>query len=396
MIFKIPELPDKFVEVIDRIDIIKKSLRAVLSQQPKRWTGVLRRSTFARAIQASNTIEGYNVTMDDALAAVDEEAPPDQKTEDWLALNGYRSAMSYILQLADDPFYRHNEGTIRSLHYMMTGYDIAKHPGRWRPGTIFVRRQPENKIVYEGPGVDMVHGLMTELVDSLNRNPTVPAIVTAAMAHLNLVMIHPFSDGNGRMGRALQTFVLAREGILDANFCSIEEYIGRFQQDYYAVLGKVGQGSWHPENNPLPWIKFCLTAHYKQAEALVRRTEEIAKLWEIIENEIKRRGINDRTIVALANAAMGFRTRNSDYRKAAEVSEQVASRDLHVLAQQGLLFPVGEKRGRHYIAGDWLKGARIQTRQTKSVSDPFGSSPQTTSRAANSVQAKLPGLNTKR
>ncbi len=66
------------------------------------------------------------------------------------------------------------------------------------------------------------------------------------MAHLNLVMIHPFRDANGRMSRCLQTPVLAREQILAPQFSSIEEYLGRNTQSYYKVLGEVGAESWHP------------------------------------------------------------------------------------------------------------------------------------------------------
>lgn len=57
--------------------------------------------------------------------------------------------------------------------------------------------------------------------------------IQAGMAHLNLVMIHPFRDGNGRMARCLQSLVLARGGILDPVFISIEEYLGRNTQRYY-------------------------------------------------------------------------------------------------------------------------------------------------------------------
>ena len=68
-------------------------------------------------------------------------------------------------------------------------------------------------------------------------------MVRGAMAHLNLTMINPFKDGNGRISRALQTLVLAREGILHPVFCSIEEWLGRVTAEYYAVLAEVGQGN---------------------------------------------------------------------------------------------------------------------------------------------------------
>ncbi len=347
-------------------------LRFLLQQQPTRWTGLLRRSQLARAIQGSNSIEGYDVSVDDAVAAVEGEPPLiDERTEPWLAVRGYREAMTYILQLADDAHFSHHEAMLRSLHYMMLSYDLGKHPGRWRPGVIYVRRDGTGDIVYEGPDAALVPALMAELVRCLNAASHLPITVRAALAHLNLVMIHPFSDGNGRMARALQSLVLAREGILAPAFSSIEEYLGHNTQPYYAVLAEVGQGSWHPERDPLPWIRFCLTAHHRQAETLLRRSQEAGRLWSEVEAEITRRGMLERMMLALHDAAFGYRVRNATYRKAAEVSDAVASRDLAQLVAAGLLVAHGEKRGRYYVAGEWLHKVRAATRLTKVASDPF-------------------------
>ncbi len=371
MLFQVPDLPPAFLDVIREIDADREELRFHLQQQPRRWTGLLRRSTFARAIQGSNSIEGFNVTVDDAVAAVDQEEPIDEKSEAWVAVNGYRAAMSYVLQLADDPFYIHNEGTLRSLHYMMTGYDLTKNPGRWRPGLIFVKHEPTGETVYEGPDVELVPGLMAELVVSLNATQNTSPLVRAALAHLNLVMIHPFSDGNGRMARAMQTFVLARAHILDPHFSSIEEYLGQNTDDYYRVLSEVGRGAWHPENDALPWLKFCLTAHYRQAETLRRRTKEMERLWNYLEDFLRQRGLNERYMVALADAALGYRIRNSSYRKLVEVTEQTAGRDLLKLSETGLLESRGEKRARHYVAGEELKQAWKRMQQIRTITDPF-------------------------
>lgn len=385
MIFSLQNLPDDYLQVVKHIDVLRNQLRYATSDKRHRWTGFLRRSTFARAIQGSNSIEGFNVTEADAVAAVDMEEPLDAATEAWTAVVGYRTAMSYILQLADDTYYEHNEGTLRSLHYMMVQHDLRANPGRWRPGAVWVRQEPSGETVYDGPDVKLVPGLISELIKSLNAKNDLPVMVRAALAHLNLVMIHPFSDGNGRMGRALQTFVLAREGIIDPEFSSIEEYLGRNTPGYYAVLGEVGQGAWHPERDALPWIRFCLTAHYQQAETLLRRNSEIQRLWGRLEEELEIQRLNPRMIVALADAALGFRVRNSAYRKLAEVSDQVASKDLRALVEHDLLVPKGDKKWRYYIASERLRQARANSRDTRKMkTDPF--------EIVDELQASLPGL----
>ena len=373
MVFACPPLSDAERSVIATIDELRTNLSYAAGS--RRWTGLLRRVAFAKAIQGSNSIEGYNVTVDDALAAVDGEPPLDAVAETWAAIVGYRNAMTYVLQLADDEHFEYSASLIKALHYTMLSYDLAKRPGRWRAGAIFVRSEPSGERVYEGPDVELVPGLIDELAASLNAASDIPAVVRAAMAHLNLVMIHPYADGNGRMARCLQSLVLAREGILAPQFCSIEEYLGRNTQAYYAVLAQVGAGAWHPERDALPWVRFCLTAHYRQAQTLLRRTREIQRLWDALEALIKERGLPERTLAALSDTAMGFRLTNSRYRALADVNPNLASRDLATLCAAGLLTARGERRGRHYIASGQTRDIYASAREARvHVPDPFGDS----------------------
>jgi Fic family protein len=329
-------------------------------------------------------MEGVNVTQDEAMAVVDGEEPLTAEEEDRQAIEGYWRAMTYIVQLSKDPIYVHNEGTIKSLQFMLLAHDLTKHPGRYRPGSIHITNTATNQIVYEGPDVELVPSLMAEYVTALNERKD-HHLVKAALAHLNLTMIHPFSDGNGRMARALQTMVLSREGILDPNFSSIEEYIGRHSSDYYAVLADVGQGSWHPENDPLPWIRFCLTAHYRQATDLLRRTTDLAKLWGELEKLVESHKINERSVNALADAAMGYRVKNPTYRQQADVSFQVAKTDLRALVDAQLLVPKGETRARYYVAGEMVLETRKRTRTPRIEIDPFTD-------LTPHVQTALPGF----
>src|SRR5690349_17930917 len=123
MLFPTPTLGDFANKVMLEVLQARDSLKYALSS-PSRWVGVLRRNAFARAIQGSNTIEGYNVSVDDAIAAVEREEPLDAERETWAAVTGYREAMTYVLQLANDPHFKYSDGLLRSLHYMMLSYDL--------------------------------------------------------------------------------------------------------------------------------------------------------------------------------------------------------------------------------------------------------------------------------
>src|SRR4051794_13808040 len=108
MIFQAPALNPRDHAVIARIGDLKRDLSHAVSRTPKRWLGSLRRVTFARAVRGSNSIEGYNVEVDDAIAAAEGEAPLDAEQEAWAAVRGYQLAMTYVLQLADDPHFSYS------------------------------------------------------------------------------------------------------------------------------------------------------------------------------------------------------------------------------------------------------------------------------------------------
>src|SRR5882724_7966128 len=231
-LFAPPRLNAADHEVLDLIAGQHHRLRLLVAA-PRRWQGLLRRVALARAIRGSNTIEGFTVSVDDAFAALDQKEPLDADAVAWRAVLGYRDAMTFVLELAKEPNFFLSVDTIKALHFLMQQYDLSKWPGRWRPDQVFVYDEDNEETVYVGPDAEQVPALMREVIDDINHHdPELPVLVRAALAHLNLVMIHPFKDGNGRMARCLQTLVLARCGILDPVFISIEEYLGRNTQRY--------------------------------------------------------------------------------------------------------------------------------------------------------------------
>lgn len=243
---------------------------------------------------------------------------------------------------------------------MLVEHDLETLPGRWRPGPVFVHDTGSGQVVHEGPPADQVPDLMDEFVEQLDDEDG-PAMVRAAMAHLNFVMVHPHKDGNGRLARVIQSLVLAREGLLSPEFCSIEEYLGRFTRDYDDVLAQVGGtmaararrqplGPILPGGPPSPGPSPAASHHRDGAPV------------GYLDGRIAQAELPERVAEALFLAAWGYRVTNEDYRARADVAAGTASRDLRHPVDAGLFEPHGEKRGRHYTAtSDLLEQARRVT-----------------------------------
>lgn len=370
-IFSTPEPDLEDQRILEEIHAFRSDMTDVM-RVPRRWAGGLRRSMLARAIQGSNSIEGYDVELDDAVAALDDEEALSADEQTFAEIRGYRQALGYVLAMAGDSDFVLDASAVRGMHFMMLSHDLSKSPGSYRQGAVYVHDEATGENAYEGPPAEDVPALVTELMDELSVDSKVGTLVQAAMAHLNLVMIHPFRDGNGRMARALQTLVLSRGGIGEPAFSSIEEWLGGNTDDYYRVLAATGGGGWRPDRSAGLWVKFNLRAHHVQAQIMIRRYHEAAKLWRAFDQVIEKFGLSERVADELFDASLGFRIRRSTYVRRAGIEQRTATRDLTRLTQLGLLRPVGETKGRHYVMGDHLNVLRQGVVETRVPSvDPY-------------------------
>ena len=367
-LFQAPRLSLHDQTVIEQIHTMRADLAHNL-RTPKRWTGGLRRTTQARAIQGSNSIEGYLVDQGDALAAVDDEPPVAADQLTWLEILGYRRVLTYVINVGCENGAVVDESVLRSMHFMLLEHDLSKAPGRYRTGPIYVH--DANGIVYTAPDPALVPGLMADL-DRQLQSTTTDSLVSAAMAHLNLVMIHPFRDGNGRMARALQTMILGQDGVLEPAFSSIEEWLGKNTTDYYAVLAATGGGAWNPGRNTDLWIRFNLRAYHMQAQTITRRFAEAIRQWEIIDQLLNSHHLADRMADAVFEAWLGSQLTRPVYAKHTGLDIRTATRDLTRLVEAGMLQSHGQTKGRYYTAGPQLLDARDALRRDRQpLSDPY-------------------------
>jgi Fic family protein len=226
MLYGTPELAPADKAVLGEIEDMRRDLKYRLAA-PHRCDGQLRRRLQARAIQGSNAIEGYRASVEDIESIMLGEEPLEASSVVTSEIAGYQQALTYIRHLSLARSFRFDAGILHALNFMMIGHHHDETPGTVRPDGIYVRDSATGEVVYEGPEAEAVPALLDELAEWLNGGDLeVPSHVRAAMAHLNLVAVHPWRDGNGRMSRALQTLVLGRDQILTPEFSSIEEWLG--------------------------------------------------------------------------------------------------------------------------------------------------------------------------
>src|SRR5690606_15168678 len=269
-----------------------------------------------------------------------------------------------------------SRGQLKALHWIRQGHrhTSRKPAGRWRSGPVYVTDARDPSIAaYTAPDAEQVPALTQELVDWLNTPDDTHALVRAAMAHLHLVSIHPWCDGNGRMSRSLQTLLIAREGVLAPEFSSIEAWLGRPGNtwEYYQVLARRG-AQYRPDQDVSEWISFNLLAYHQQAQTVHARFERSGRVWEQSAEFAQRSGLDDRVVSALHDVAMSGRVRRSRYGASEGLSIQQAQRDLKALVQTGVLTPIGRTRARYYVAGKQFPASVLETARTPiSLTDPY-------------------------
>ncbi len=235
----------------------------------------------AKEAVVSSRIEGTQTKMDEALLPVDEILP--ERRDDWQEVNNYIGAINSAIEaLRDLPI---SSRLIRRTHQQLLCNVRGEHklPGEYRTSQNWIGGNSLVDAKYIPPHHQLVNELMSDLEQFINNDMTnVPALIRIAIAHYQFESIHPFLDGNGRIGRLLITLFLVKEGILDKPLLYLSTYFEKRKDLYYDNLENV-----RLKNDMLQWIKYFLVGIEQTATKAVDTLSNIIKLKSETEEHIR-------------------------------------------------------------------------------------------------------------
>jgi len=233
------------------------------------------RPYITREALASSRIEGTQASLSEVLQADANEEDP--TTADVHEVWNYRSAMEAGLkQLPDLPLVRRMVSDIHQILLRGVRGD-EKQAGTFRKRPVWIGSPtdaPENAVFVPPFEPEMLKA-WRDWEDFANKDPRLPTLVQCALIHYQFETIHPFLDGNGRLGRLLIVFFLIHRGLLPAPLLYISSYLEQHRREYYERLQAVRERAEIQE-----WLQFFLTAVAVQAEDAVARAEHLHDLRE--------------------------------------------------------------------------------------------------------------------
>ncbi len=293
----------------------------------------------------SSKIEGTRTNMAEALLAEEDVAP--EKRDDWEEVQNYVAAMrEAISNLHTLPF---SSRLIRETHRTLLQGVRGKHkqPGEFRQSQNWIGGATLSDAIFVPPVHSSIGELMSDIEKFVHNNTDYfPELLKIALVHYQFETIHPFLDGNGRVGRLLIPLYLVDKGILKQPVLYLSDFFERNRTNYYDNLMRARE-----KNDLLQWFKFFLVGVIETASNSVATFDNILKLQKQVESQIQVLG--SRTANAQKVIDYLYQRPIIDAAKVGEVvqvSPASAYKLIVDLVQLGILEEItGGKRGKQYM-----------------------------------------------
>ena len=302
----------------------------------------IRRDVQVRRASGTTRIEG--ASLDEmAVSKLIDKGPTGRPTADEQANVNALEAYGFVDFLSAESDVPVDELVIRQLNrYILTGGLEVLTPGNYRKGENTVGSfTPPN----QGDVASLMRSFAVWLRD--DTDDTHPAL-RAGLAHIHLVAIHPFWDGNGRVARALSTLLLQRSPFGFNRLLSLESYLFDIRDDYIAAIERTLGTTFRPDYDATPWLNFFTFSLKVHVDWLVENLTDWRRMMQDLHEDGARLGLTPRQVDGHMYAIRASQMTRSDYMHVAGVSAATASRDLNELVEAGLLAAEGKTRARVY------------------------------------------------
>ena len=298
----------------------------------------------------SSKIEGTQTNMEDALLEKEDVAL--DKRDDWEEVQNYVKAMNEAIdKLKVLPF---SARLVKETHQILMQGVRGKHkqPGQFRLSQNWIGGASINDAVFIPPVHHSIEGLMGDIEHFVhNDQQHFPELLKIALVHYQFETIHPFLDGNGRVGRLLITLYLVNKGLLKRPVLYLSDFFERNRGHYYDNLTRVRE-----KNDILQWFRFFLVGVIETAKNSINAFDNILKLQKEVEEKIQTLG--SRTAKAQKIVQYLYQHPLVDAAKVAELAEVSASSAYKLIVDLenfGILKEItGGKRGRIFIFQNYL------------------------------------------
>lgn len=301
--------------------------------------------------QTSSRIEGTETGLDEAFLTEEQVLP--EKRDDWREVQNYVNALNWAIdELSQLPL---SNRLLKEAHAILMQGVRGEHkqPGDFRATQNWIGGSNLSDAVFIPPHQNSVPELMSDLERFWhNEDIAVPHLIRAAISHYQFETIHPFLDGNGRIGRLLITLYLVSHGLLTKPSLYLSDFFERNRAHYYDALMRV-----RVSNDISHWVRFFLTGVTETADKGRSVFSEILELRNQAEQSVLslgRRAANARQVVNLLYRQPMVTA--GQVETAVGVSTPTANKLIRELINLGILKEVtGQQRGRMYAFESYLK-----------------------------------------
>jgi Fic family protein len=300
----------------------------------------------------SSRIEGTQTNMDEALLPEEEISP--EKRNDWREVQNYTKALNDAIQeLENLPL---SSRLFRKTHETLMQGVRGEHkmPGEFRTSQNWIGGASIADAAFIPPAHNYVNALMGDLENFLhNEDIHVPALIRIGIAHYQFETIHPFLDGNGRIGRLMITLYLVSEKILEQPLLYLSVFFEQNKSLYYDNLTRVRE-----KDDLLTWLKYFLVGVEQTATRAAKTLSRITSLKNDIETEITQNlGKRSHNAFILLNALFkNPAVTKKDAQEICNLSKKAANDLVNIFNEQGYLREItGNQRNQVFLFDPYIK-----------------------------------------